>query len=55
MLTTTLGGRAIKELHRQAADQLNVDDNCKEEMERLLNELQQLLVGISIMQASPAH
>ena len=43
--------RAIKELHREAADKLRIDADCKDEMERLLNELQQLLVGISIMQA----
>ena len=42
--------RDIKELHRQAAEDLRVDDETKAEMERLLSELQQLLVGVSIMQ-----
>ena len=42
--------RAIKELHRRTADGLGVDASCKEEMEALLSELGQLLVGISIMQ-----
>ena len=42
--------RAIKELHRDAAADLGVDDDAKDEMEILLSELQQLLVGISIMQ-----
>ena len=43
--------RAIKELHRDAASNLGVNDDAKDEMEILLSELQQLLVGISIMQA----
>ena len=45
-------GRDIKELHRRAAGELRVDGKAHTEMESLLNELQQLLVGISIMQVS---
>lgn len=41
--------RAIKELHRQAAEDLRVDAEAKAQMEELLSELQQLLVGVSIM------
>lgn len=42
--------RSIKELHREAADTLGVDAGSVEEVEALLTQLQQLLVGISIMQ-----
>eukprot|EP00890_Picochlorum_soloecismus_P004047 jgi/Picsp_1/4643/NSC_02013-R1_precursor monofunctional aspartokinase len=42
--------RAIKELHRETADKLGVDDSTRDEMESLLTQLTQLLVGISIMQ-----
>jgi len=42
--------RDIKELHRQAAEELRVNAEAKAEMEQLLSELQQLLVGVSIMQ-----
>jgi len=42
--------RAIKELHRETADKLAVDDLTRDEMESLLTQLTQLLVGISIMQ-----
>lgn len=42
--------RDIKQLHRQAAQDLRVDEEAKAEMEQLLSELQQLLVGVSIMQ-----
>jgi len=42
--------RAIKELHRETADKLGVDAKTREDMESLLTELTQLLVGISIMQ-----
>lgn len=41
--------REIKELHRKTADALSVDAACKADMESLLAELGQLLVGISIM------
>lgn len=43
--------RAIKELHRQAADELGVDEAAHTQVEALLGELQQLLIGIAIMQA----
>lgn len=42
--------RAIKELHRETATVLGVDNDTKDEMESLLLQLTQLLVGISIMQ-----
>lgn len=42
--------RAIKEMHRQAAESLRIDSSSREEIEELLTQLQQLLVGISIMQ-----
>lgn len=42
--------RAIKELHRETADKLGVDAAAREEVEALLTQLAQLLVGISIMQ-----
>ncbi|DBA88772.1 TPA: hypothetical protein ACH3X1_004189 [Trebouxia sp. C0004] len=42
--------RDIKELHRQAAEDLRVNEEAEAEMEQLLSELQQLLVGVSIMQ-----
>lgn len=42
--------RAIKELHRDTADKLGVDGAAREEVEALLTQLAQLLVGISIMQ-----
>ncbi len=48
------GDRAIKELHRQAADRLAADHATRAEVERLLSELQQLLAGISIMQVGVA-
>lgn len=41
---------AIKDLHRAAAEELGVDAETREEVEMLLTQLQQLLVGISIMQ-----
>lgn len=46
----TLLCRDIRELHRQAAKELGIDEAAKAEIERLLSELQQLLVGVSIMQ-----
>ena len=42
--------RAIQELHQFTADEIDVDAATRFEMERLLMNLQQLLVGISIMQ-----
>ena len=44
--------RAISELHHTTANDIGVDPGTREELHRLLNNLQQLLVGISIMQAS---
>jgi aspartate kinase len=42
--------RKIKELHRETADKLGIDAAAKEEVEALLTQLAQLLVGVSIMQ-----
>lgn len=42
--------RAIQDLHRETAQKLRVDNGCIEEVEALLKQLEQLLVGISIMQ-----
>ena len=42
--------RQIREGHRCAALRLGVEDGAREAMEDLLAELQQLLVGIAIMQ-----
>lgn len=44
--------RAIQELHQFTADEIGIDAAARAEMERLLKNLQQLLVGISIMQVS---
>ena len=44
--------RAIQELHQFTADEIGIDSAARAEMERLLKNLQQLLVGISIMQVS---
>lgn len=44
---------AIKELHRETARELGVDRETCEEVETLLTQLTQLLVGISIMQVCP--
>ena len=41
--------RSIKELHRSTADQIGVDADTRTDIERLLNELQLLLTGISIL------
>lgn len=46
--------RAIQELHLGTAAQLEVDVGAVEEVEALLTQLQQLLVGISIMQVGAA-
>jgi hypothetical protein len=46
---------AIGELHRETMVALGVDGDVLKEVERLLGELQQLLVGISIMQVWPSH
>jgi len=42
--------RMIKELHRDTADKLKIDPAAREEVEALLSQLAQLLVGVSIMQ-----
>lgn len=42
--------RTIRELHRRTAAELGM--GSREDIESLLSEMQQLLVGISIMQAS---
>lgn len=42
--------RNIKELHRSTADVLGIDPETRADVEGLLTQLQQLLVGISIMQ-----
>jgi aspartokinase len=42
--------RAIQELHFETAEKLNVGGAARQEVESLLTQLQQLLVGISIMQ-----
>ena len=46
--------RAIRKLHLDTCEQLGVEASVRAEVERLLNELAQLLVGISIMQVSEA-
>lgn len=43
-------GRAIRNLHLETCDALDVEPVVKAEVEQLLNNLQQLLIGISIMQ-----
>lgn len=42
--------KSIRELHRRAARELGIGP--REDIESLLSEVQQLLVGISIMQVS---
>jgi len=42
--------RTIRELHRRTAAELGM--GSREDVESLLSEVQQLLVGISIMQVS---
>lgn len=43
--------RTIRELHRRTAAELGM--GSREDIESLLSEVQQLLVGISIMQVTP--
>lgn len=45
-----LNCRALTKLHMDTCDELSIEPQVKAEVERLLNELQQLLIGISIMQ-----
>ncbi len=42
--------RALPELHLNTCDELNIEPSVRAEVDKLLSELQQLLVGISIMQ-----
>jgi aspartate kinase len=42
--------KAVRDLHMAACDELGVDASVKAEVARLLSELQQLLIGINIMQ-----
>lgn len=45
--------RTIRELHRRTAAELGM--GSREDIEGLLSEVQQLLVGISIMQVRPCR
>ncbi|KAK3241827.1 hypothetical protein CYMTET_48441 [Cymbomonas tetramitiformis] len=40
----------LKRLHRETMDELETDEQTRAEVEELLDQLQQLLVGVSIMQ-----
>ena len=42
--------RKIRELHMSTCEELGVEPAVRGEVEKLLNELQQLLIGINIMQ-----
>lgn len=42
--------RAIRKLHLDTCDELGIEATVRAEVERLINELQQLLIGINIMQ-----
>eukprot|EP00891_Asterochloris_glomerata_P004918 jgi/Astpho2/4918/e_gw1.00069.14.1_t len=42
--------KAVQFLHQRTCQELRVDGQCRREMDQLLSELQQLLVGIAIMQ-----
>jgi aspartate kinase len=42
--------RALRDLHMKTCDELRIEPAVKAEVEKLINELQQLLIGISIMQ-----
>jgi aspartate kinase len=44
--------RAIRELHLSTCEELGVEASVRAEIEALLCNLQQLLIGISIMQVS---
>lgn len=43
--------RALTSLHREAAEDLAVGEAVTAQVEKLLTELQQLLIGVAIMQA----
>jgi len=47
---TILSCRAVRELHLQTCDELGVEPAVKAEVMQLLDNLQQLLMGICIMQ-----
>jgi hypothetical protein len=49
-LLLLLSLRALRELHLATCEELGVEPAVRVEIERLLNELQQLLIGIAIMQ-----
>jgi aspartate kinase len=40
----------LRKLHFDTCDELGVEPSVKAEVEKMLNDLQQLLIGISIMQ-----
>ncbi len=42
--------RAIRKLHLDTCDELGIEASVRAEVDRLINELQQLLIGINIMQ-----
>lgn len=42
--------QAIRKLHLDTCDELGIEATVRAEVERLINELQQLLIGINIMQ-----
>ncbi|KAG2497011.1 hypothetical protein HYH03_005014 [Edaphochlamys debaryana] len=42
--------KAIRDLHVHTCEELGVEASVRAEVDRLLNELQQLLIGVSIMQ-----
>lgn len=42
--------RNLRKLHLDTCEELGVEAAVRQEVERLLSELQQLLIGISIMQ-----
>lgn len=42
--------QAVKALHRDTCVALDVDEECVASVEKLLSELQQLLIGLSIVQ-----
>ncbi|GFH09731.1 aspartokinase, partial [Haematococcus lacustris] len=46
--------RAVRDLHLHACKDLGIEADMRTEVERLLNELQQLLIGICIMQGVAA-
>ncbi len=46
----SLSHRAIRDLHLATCEELQLEPECTREIEKLLSELQQLLIGISIMQ-----